>query len=93
MLKGGPRFKFHRGDLVRRQLPDAGGGDELWDKLSAGGQTQQCGWLKDEIGLLWLIVPSVLMERDKRPRPEKSRRVIEAMLQMTEIDIAKLRQA
>ena len=67
--------------------------DELWDKLSQGGQTQQCGWLKDKFGLSWQIVPSVLIELINDPDAEKSRRVMAAMLQMTRIDIAKLRQA
>ena len=67
--------------------------DELWDKLSEGGQTQQCGWLKDKFGLSWQIVPSVLIELMQDPDPQKSQRVMEAMLQMTKIDSAKLRQA
>ncbi len=67
--------------------------DELWEKLSAGGEKSRCGWLKDKFGLSWQIIPSVLgkMLRDKDP--EKSRRVMNAMLQMDKIDIAKLKQA
>lgn len=67
--------------------------DHFWDKLGEGGRIQQCGWLKDKFGLSWQIVPSVLIELINDPDPEKSRRVTEAMLQMTKIDIAKLRQA
>ena len=66
--------------------------DHFWDKLGEGGQIQQCGWLKDKFGLSWQIVPSVLIELINDPDPEKSRRVTETMLQMTKIDIAKLRQ-
>jgi predicted 3-demethylubiquinone-9 3-methyltransferase (glyoxalase superfamily) len=62
-------------------------------KASEGGQTQQCGWLKDKFGLSWQIVPIALMELMSDPDPNRSRRVMEAMLQMTKIDIAKLRQA
>jgi predicted 3-demethylubiquinone-9 3-methyltransferase (glyoxalase superfamily) len=67
--------------------------DELWERLSDGGATQRCGWLKDKFGLSWQIVPVVLIELLSDPDPEKSRRVMEAMMQMTKIDIAKLRQA
>ena len=67
--------------------------DELWERLSEGGETQRCGWLKDRFGLSWQIVPVVLIELLSNPDPEKSRRVMEAMMQMTKIDIAKLRQA
>ena len=67
--------------------------DHFWDKLGEGGQIQQCGWLKDKFGLSRQIVPSVLIELINDPDPEKSRRVPEVMLQMTKIDIAKLRQA
>jgi len=72
---------------------DQAGVDELWDKLSAGGATSRCGWLKDKFGLSWQIVPTALIELASDPDPEKSRRVMEAMLQMTKIDIAKLRAA
>ena len=85
--------QVHRGHLVRRELRDAREVDELWEKLSEGGQTQQCGWLKDKFGLSWQIVPIALMELMSDPDPNRSRRVMEAMLQMTKIDIAKLRQA
>jgi predicted 3-demethylubiquinone-9 3-methyltransferase (glyoxalase superfamily) len=67
--------------------------DELWDRLGEGGQIQQCGWLRDKFGLSWQIVPTVLPELMSDADPEKVRRVTEAMLQMTKIDIAKLRQA
>jgi predicted 3-demethylubiquinone-9 3-methyltransferase (glyoxalase superfamily) len=66
---------------------------ETQEKLGQGGQIQQCGWLKDKFGLSWQIVPTVLPELMSDADPEKVRRVTEAMLQMTKIDIAKLRQA
>jgi len=92
-LNGGPHFKFTEAVSFVVNCETQEEVDELWDKLSEGGQTQQCGWLKDRFGLSWQIVPSVLMELINDPDPQKSQRVTEAMLQMTRIDIAKLRQA
>ena len=67
--------------------------DEFWEKLSEGGQESQCAWLKDKYGLSWQVVPTVLIEMLQDKDPEKSKRVMEAMLQMTKIDIATLKQA
>ena len=67
--------------------------DELWDKLSEGGEEQGPGWVKDKYGLSWQIVPTVLGEMLSDPDPKKSQRVMEAMLQMSKIDIKTLRQA
>ncbi len=67
--------------------------DELWKKLTDGGEEGQCGWLKDKFGVSWQIVPIALGELMGDPDPEKSRRVTEAMLQMHKIDIEKLKQA
>jgi predicted 3-demethylubiquinone-9 3-methyltransferase (glyoxalase superfamily) len=92
-LNGGPHFKFTEAVSFVVSCETQEEVDEFWDKLSEGGQTQQCGWLKDKFGLSWQIVPTVLMELMKDPDPQKSQRVVEAMLQMTKIDIAKLRQA
>jgi len=65
----------------------------LWDKLSAGGEQQQCGWLRDQYGVTWQIVPAVLGRLMSDPDPAKSQRVMQAMLQMKKIDIATLKQA
>jgi predicted 3-demethylubiquinone-9 3-methyltransferase (glyoxalase superfamily) len=92
-LNGGPHFKFTEAISFVVDCKTQDEVDGLWDRLSEGGQTQQCGWLKDKFGLSWQIVPSVLMELINDPDPQKSKRVTEAMLQMTNIDIAKLRQA
>ena len=67
--------------------------DKLWDKLSAGGEPGQCGWLKDKYGVSWQIVPSALTDLLSDPDPEKSQRVMKAMLQMGKIDIAGLKRA
>jgi predicted 3-demethylubiquinone-9 3-methyltransferase (glyoxalase superfamily) len=92
-LNGGPHFKFTEAVSFFVSCETQAEVDELWDKLSEGGQTQQCGWLKDKFGLSWQITPVALMELMSDPDPERSRRVMEAMLQMTKIDIATLRQA
>ena len=66
--------------------------DHYWEKLSAGGQTQQCGWLKDKFGVSWQIVPAALVELICDKDPAISQRVMQAMLHITKIDIAKLRE-
>ncbi|MFI5443699.1 VOC family protein [Polaromonas sp. UC242_47] len=67
--------------------------DDLWEKLSAGGTVQQCGWLQDKFGVSWQIVPSVLMTLMGDPDPVKAERVMKAMMQMVKLDIQKLQQA
>jgi predicted 3-demethylubiquinone-9 3-methyltransferase (glyoxalase superfamily) len=67
--------------------------DELWAKLSAGGQTQRCGWLKDRFGISWQIIPTALGRLMSDPDREKAKRVMTAMLQMDKIDIAALERA
>ena len=67
--------------------------DELWEKLSAGGEKQRCGWLKDKYGLSWQIIPPALGEMLQDKDAEKSKRVMQAMLQMDKLDINILKQA
>jgi len=67
--------------------------DELWEKLSAGGEKSRCGWLKDKFGLSWQIIPSVLVKMLNDPDPVKSKRVMDAMLQMSKIIIEDLKKA
>ena len=67
--------------------------DAYWDKLSAGGTEVQCGWLKDKFGLSWQIVPTALPELLGDPDPEKSQRVMKAMMTMKKLDIRALQQA
>jgi predicted 3-demethylubiquinone-9 3-methyltransferase (glyoxalase superfamily) len=67
--------------------------DELWKKLFEGGKKDRCGWLKDKHGLSWQIVPSALGKMLGDKDPEKSKRVMEAMLQMDKIDIKRLQEA
>jgi predicted 3-demethylubiquinone-9 3-methyltransferase (glyoxalase superfamily) len=67
--------------------------DELWEKLSAGGSKGRCGWLKDQYGLSWQIVPALLATLLKDPDPDKRNRVMQALMQMNKIDGGVLRQA
>jgi predicted 3-demethylubiquinone-9 3-methyltransferase (glyoxalase superfamily) len=67
--------------------------DDLWEKLSTGGEKGRCGWLKDKFGLSWQVIPSVLGKLLHDKDPEKSKRVMQAMLQMNKIEIAGLKQA
>ena len=67
--------------------------DELWEKLSEGGEKVACGWLKDKYGVSWQIVPTVLSEMLQDKDAERSQRVMKAMLQMKKLDIARLEEA
>jgi predicted 3-demethylubiquinone-9 3-methyltransferase (glyoxalase superfamily) len=92
-LNGRPAFKFTEAISLFVSCETQQEVDELWDKLTAGGSTSQCGWLKDKYGLSWQIIPKALSELMSDPSPEKSGRVMQAMLQMTKIDIAGLQRA
>lgn len=92
-LNGGPHFTFSEAISFYVDCETQQEVDELWAKLTDGGEESMCGWLKDRYGLSWQIVPSVLIELMHDEDPEKARRVTEAMLQMRKIDIAKLKQA
>ena len=93
-LNGGPHFTFNEAISFVVYCASQEEVDRQWEKLTAGGgQTGQCGWLKDKFGLSWQIVPSVLMELLGDPDPAKSRRVVEAMMKMTKLDIAALQAA
>jgi predicted 3-demethylubiquinone-9 3-methyltransferase (glyoxalase superfamily) len=93
-LNGGPIFKFTEATSFIVNCESQSEVDRLWDALTAhGGEESQCGWLKDRFGLSWQIVPTALGELMSDPDPAKAQRVMQAMLQMKKIDIAKLRQA
>jgi predicted 3-demethylubiquinone-9 3-methyltransferase (glyoxalase superfamily) len=92
-LNGGPAFKFTEAISFFVDCKSQEEVDELWEKLTAGGEEGPCGWLKDKFGLSWQIVPTVLIEMLNDPDPEKARRATEAMLQMKKIDIPTLEQA
>jgi predicted 3-demethylubiquinone-9 3-methyltransferase (glyoxalase superfamily) len=92
-LNGGPQFTFSPAVsfLVHCKAQDEV--DYFWEKLSEGGEKQQCGWLRDKYGLSWQIVPTILGELMQDKDSEKSKRVMEAMLQMQKIDIEGLKRA
>jgi predicted 3-demethylubiquinone-9 3-methyltransferase (glyoxalase superfamily) len=93
VLNGGPLFTFTEAISFFVNCETQAEVDELWTKLTEGGEESQCGWLKDKYGLSWQIVPSALGELLSDPDAEKAGRVMNAMLQMKKIDIAGLRAA
>jgi len=92
-LNGGPEFKFNEAFSFFVNCEDQTEVDTLWEKLTAGGEEQQCGWLKDRYGLSWQIVPRALGELMGGPDPVRSQRVMQAMLKMVKIDIRGLQRA
>ena len=93
-LNGGPHFKINEAISFVVDCKSQEEVDELWEKLTAdGGQPGHSAWLKDRFGVSWQIVPTVLMELLNDPDPQKSQRVMQAMLKMSKIDIAKLQEA
>jgi predicted 3-demethylubiquinone-9 3-methyltransferase (glyoxalase superfamily) len=92
-LNGGPQFSFTEAISFYVDCETQEEVDELWGKLSEGGEKGQCGWLKDKYGLSWQIVPSALIEMLQDKDPQRSKNVMEAMLKMNKIDLNILRQA
>ena len=92
-LNGGPHFKFTEAISLFVNCETQQEVDELWEKLSEGGTKSQCGWLKDKYGLSWQIVPTILGELLNDKDPQKSKRVMQALLQMTKLDIKTLKRA
>ena len=92
-LNGGPHFSFSPAISLFVNCETQQEVDELWEKLSAGGKKERCGWLKDKYGLSWQIIPSALGKMLSDRDPQKSKRVMKAMLQMDKIDIQGLKQA
>ena len=92
-FNGGPAFAFSPAISFFIDCASQQEVDDLWERLSAGGEKSRCGWLKDRFGLSWQVIPSVLGELLDDPDPQKSDRVWDAMMQMGKIDIARLQQA
>ena len=92
-LNGGPQFKFTPAISFFVNCETQQEVDELWEKLSKGGEKGKCGWLKDKYGLSWQVIPSVLGEMLQDKDAKKSNKVMKAMLQMDKIDIRTLKQA
>lgn len=93
-LNAGPHHKFNEAISFYVDCKDQAEVDELWNKLIAdGGEESMCGWLKDKYGLSWQIIPKELGELMGDPDPEKSQRVMQAMLKMQKIIVADLQKA
>jgi predicted 3-demethylubiquinone-9 3-methyltransferase (glyoxalase superfamily) len=92
-LNGGPLFKFTEAISFVINCQTQEEVDHYWNKLTAGGQESQCGWLKDKYGLSWQVTPTILGELLADKDQKKAQRVMQAMLQMKKIDIAALKRA
>lgn len=92
-LNGGPHFKFTPAISLFVNCETQEEVDELWEKLSAGGREDRCGWLQDKYGLSWQIIPKTLGELLGHKDPQIAQRAMQAMLKMSKIDIQKLKDA
>lgn len=92
-LNGGPHFKFTPAISLMVNCESQAEIDEYWDKLSAGVETQPCGWLMDKFGVSWQIVPTALAEMMQDDQAEKSERVMKATLEMEKLDLPTLEKA
>jgi predicted 3-demethylubiquinone-9 3-methyltransferase (glyoxalase superfamily) len=92
-LNGGPEFQFTEAVSLMVNCETQEEVDQLWERLSEGGEEGPCGWLKDRYGLSWQVVPTALTEMMQDEDPKRAERVMAAMLQMKKIDIESLRQA
>jgi predicted 3-demethylubiquinone-9 3-methyltransferase (glyoxalase superfamily) len=92
-LNGGPQFTFTDGISLSVDCATQEEIDRYWEKLSEGGEKRVCGWLTDKFGVRWQVNPRLLGEMLGDTDPERSQRVMEAMMEMTKIDIAGLERA
>lgn len=92
-LNGGPMYKFTEAVSFFISCDTQEEVDHLWEKLSDGGEVQQCGWLKDKFGLSWQVIPKALMELMSSENPAKSQAVMQAMLKMKKIESSVLQAA
>jgi len=92
-LNGGPDFKFTEAISLLVTCDSQQEIDELWGRLSAGGEEGQCGWLKDKFGLSWQIIPKQMGDLLGSPIREKALAATNAMLKMKKIVIADLQRA
>jgi predicted 3-demethylubiquinone-9 3-methyltransferase (glyoxalase superfamily) len=94
-LNGGPHFKFTEAISLVVRCETQAEVDRYWDRLTEGGdeRAQRCGWLKDKFGVSWQIVPVDMFEMLSGADREKSGRAMQAMLQMTKLDLPALRRA
>ncbi len=92
-LNGGPMFTFSPAISFFVHCETQEEVDKFWEKLAEGGEKQRCGWLRDKFGVSWQVVPTVLGQLLQDKDAEKSKRVMNAMLQMEKLDIAGLKRA
>ncbi|MDJ1467227.1 VOC family protein [Xanthocytophaga flava] len=92
-LNGGPEFKFTEALSLFIKCETQEEVDHLWDKLSEGGEKSQCGWLKDKYGLSWQVVPTALLKMMRDKDPQRAKRVMEAMMKMSKIEVSVLEEA
>lgn len=92
-LNGGPQFSFTPAISFFVNCETQAEVDELWEKLSAGGEKSRCGWLRDKYGVSWQIIPTTLGKMLGDPDRAKANRVMQAMLKMDKIDIQGLQRA
>jgi predicted 3-demethylubiquinone-9 3-methyltransferase (glyoxalase superfamily) len=92
-LNGAPQIPFTEAVSLFVSCQTQREVDELWEKLSAGGEPGRCGWLKDKFGVSWQIIPDTLVEMLGDKDPRKARAVSAAMLQMGKLDIQRLKEA
>lgn len=92
-LNGGPPYTFNPAISFFVNCEDQKEVDYFWEKLSEGGENQGPGWIKDKYGLTWQVVPTLLGELSNDPDPNKSERVMQAMMQMDKLEIQKLIEA
>ena len=93
-FNGGPHFSFSEGFSLFVSCEDQKEVDRYWDKLVAAGATPtQCGWIKDQFGLSWQIVPKRFMELIGDKNPKKVKAVVDAMMKMVKLDVATLEKA
>jgi predicted 3-demethylubiquinone-9 3-methyltransferase (glyoxalase superfamily) len=92
-LNGGPKYKFTPAISLYVDCETQAEVDDLWNKLSAGGREDQCGWLQDRYGLSWQIIPTALPRLLGDKDPKKANAAMQAMLRMQKIDIKELQQA
>ncbi len=93
VLNGGPTFKFTEAISLFVNCETQEEVDDLWTKLTDGGEERMCGWLKDKYGLSWQIVPKGFTELTGSPDREKAQRAMQAMMKMRKLDIAALQKA
>lgn len=92
-LNGGPQFRFTEAVSFVVHCETQQEVDAFWEKLSAGGETGRCGWLKDKFGVSWQVVPTALGTLLRDANPGKSQSVMRAMLQMDKLDMGRLQEA